>query len=61
VALDQQLIIHIYGNGNAYQYLGTSFSLNTRTVSTVKSAEIADDRMSHLIPRGRYFDIVMNV
>jgi hypothetical protein len=52
----------LYENGNAYHYLGTGFSVNKGTISTVERVEFVGDRISCLILKGSWcYIIVLNV
>jgi hypothetical protein len=55
------LIIHIYGNGNINHQLGTGYLYIKRNSSAIKRVEFISDRMSYIILRRRWFDIVQNV
>jgi hypothetical protein len=56
VALNQQGLF--YGKGNEHHGLGTFFFVHKRIVSTVKKEEFISDRMSYIILRGRWCDII---
>jgi exonuclease III len=51
--------IFFYGNGNAYHYLGTGFSVHRQIISVVKREEFLSDRMSYLILRSYWYDIIV--
>jgi hypothetical protein len=48
----------LYGNWNAYHYLGTGFFVHKRIISTVKSVNFVSDRMSYIILRGCWHAVV---
>jgi exonuclease III len=50
-----------YGKGNENHELGTGFSYIKGITSAVKRVELISDRMSYIILRGRWCDIVLNV
>jgi hypothetical protein len=51
-----------YGEGNGDHQLGTGFFVDKRIVSAVRRVEFISDRMSYIILRGRWCNvIVLNV
>ena len=50
-----------YGNGNETHQLGTKFFVQHRIISTVKRVELFSDRMSYIILRGCWCNIVLNM
>ncbi|PNF41471.1 hypothetical protein B7P43_G13302 [Cryptotermes secundus] len=50
-----------YGKGNENHELGTGFLVHKRIVSAVKRVEFISDRISYIILKGCWCDIVMNV
>jgi hypothetical protein len=52
----------LYGKGNDEHKLGTGFLVHKRVISAFKRVEFSSDRVSYIIPRGRWCHIiVMNV
>jgi hypothetical protein len=48
-----------YGKGNEKHELGTGFCVHKGLVSTVKKVEFINDRISNIIPRGRWYQIIV--
>jgi exonuclease III len=48
-----------YGQGNRDYKLGTGFFIHKRIVSAVRRVEFISDRMSHIILRGRWCNIIV--
>jgi exonuclease III len=48
-----------YGKRNENHQLGTGFFIQKRIISAVKSIEFVSDRMSYIILRGCWFDIIV--
>jgi hypothetical protein len=62
VAPNQQANIHFfYGNGNENRELGTGFFKHKIIITAVKRVEFVSDKISYIILRGRWCDIVLNV
>jgi hypothetical protein len=52
----------LYGQGNGDHRLGTGFFIHKKIVSAVRRVEFVSDRMSYIILRGRWCNvIVLNV
>jgi len=48
-----------YGKGNKSHHLGTGFFVHHRTLSAVKSIQFISDRMSYIVLRGRWNNIIL--
>jgi exonuclease III len=57
--LTSRQIYIFYGKGNENHKLGTGFSIHKRSVSAVKRVEFVSDRMSFIILRGRWCNIIV--
>jgi exonuclease III len=58
-ALNGQRIVHIYGEGGEDLQLGTGFFVHKRIISAVRRVEFISDRMSYIILRGRWCNIIV--
>jgi hypothetical protein len=50
-----------YRKGNENHELGTVFLVHKKIISAVNRVEFVRDRMSYIILRGRWCDIILNV
>ena len=52
--------IFLHGNGNRSHQLGTGFFVHYRLGSAVKGVEFVSDRMSYIVLRGRWCNIIVS-
>jgi len=52
-------LYYFYGLGNENQKFGTGFIVHHRIVSGVKRVEFVSDRMSYVVQRGRWCNIIV--
>ena len=52
-------VLFFYGKGNEKHQFGTGFFVHHRLVSEVKKVEFHSDRMSYMVLRGRWCNIIL--
>jgi hypothetical protein len=52
--------IFFYRKGNENHQMGTEFFVHHRVVSAVKRVEFVSNRMSYIVLRGHWYNIVLN-